>query len=123
VVHAPRALGDQLSPTTSITSFPAPLRIGLTPGAPPSWQRHPEIPVIAEAIEGWQQLQKLRELGCALAQGQLLSRPASASDCLRFPTDAPLDFVNRDGPVEMLEMSGIGPINIAESLECGAGTR
>jgi len=37
--------------------------------------RHLHIEVVAEGIEGWQQLEKLRQLGCTYAQGYLFARP------------------------------------------------
>lgn len=40
------------------------------------------IQVIAEGIEGFQQLEQLRQLRCDLAQGNLFSRPVSAERCL-----------------------------------------
>jgi predicted signal transduction protein with EAL and GGDEF domain len=85
-------------------------------GAIIAMARHLEIPVIAEGIEGWQQMEKLRALGCGLAQGHLLARPAPAADCLRFLTVAPLDFVNS---ADTLETTGIGPAAIAELLAAG----
>ncbi len=47
------------------------------------------IQVIAEGIEGWQQLEKLRQLHCDLAQGFLFAKPTPASQCRRFLTGAP----------------------------------
>lgn len=55
--------------------------------------RHLNIEVIAEGVDSWQQLQKLRELGCDLAQGFLLARPAPADACRSFLGEGPLDFV------------------------------
>jgi len=43
--------------------------------------RHLHIEVVAEGIEGWQQLEKLRQLGCTYAQGYLFARPAPAQEC------------------------------------------
>ena len=40
--------------------------------------KHLHIKVVAEGIEGWQQLEKLRQLGCTYAQGYLFARPAPA---------------------------------------------
>jgi EAL domain-containing protein (putative c-di-GMP-specific phosphodiesterase class I) len=45
--------------------------------------RHLNIEVVAEGIEGWQQLEKLRQLGCTYAQascsrGQCRSSSAAA---------------------------------------------
>jgi diguanylate cyclase (GGDEF)-like protein/PAS domain S-box-containing protein len=54
--------------------------------------RHLNIEVIAEGIEGWQQLEKLRQLGCGLAQGFLFAKPASEDQCRRYLTGAPLDL-------------------------------
>ena len=45
--------------------------------------RHLHIEVVAEGIEGWPQLEKLRHLGCSYAQGYLFARPAAAEDCRR----------------------------------------
>jgi EAL domain-containing protein (putative c-di-GMP-specific phosphodiesterase class I) len=53
---------------------------------------HLNIEVVAEGIEGWQQLEKLRQLGCRLAQGFLLAKPASWDQCRRYLTGAPLDL-------------------------------
>ncbi len=52
--------------------------------------RHLNIKVVAEGIEGWQQLEKLRQLGCGLAQGFLFARPDSAPQCLKLLSGAPL---------------------------------
>jgi len=52
--------------------------------------RHLNIKVVAEGIEGWQQLEKLRHLGCGLAQGYLFAKPAPAAQCRRLLTGAPL---------------------------------
>jgi EAL domain-containing protein (putative c-di-GMP-specific phosphodiesterase class I) len=54
--------------------------------------RHLNIQVVAEGIEGWQQLEKLRQLGCALAQGFLFAKPAPQEQCHRYLTGAPLDL-------------------------------
>jgi diguanylate cyclase (GGDEF)-like protein len=86
-------------------------------GAIAAMARHLGIPVIAEGIEGWQQLEKLRELGCSLAQGHLLSKPVPASACLRFLSGAPLDFSNPDRRFDSLDSTGIGPVSIADLLE------
>jgi EAL domain-containing protein (putative c-di-GMP-specific phosphodiesterase class I) len=55
--------------------------------------RHLNIQVIAEGIEGWQQLDKLRQLGCALAQGFLLAKPAPQDQCRRYLAGTSLDLV------------------------------
>src|SRR6185437_10125739 len=57
--------------------------------------RHLHIQVVAEGIEGWQQLEKLRTLGCAYAQGFLFARPSPAQDCSRYLSGMPLDLTQR----------------------------
>ncbi|HEY6482970.1 MAG TPA: EAL domain-containing protein [Steroidobacteraceae bacterium] len=86
-------------------------------GAIIAMARHLHIPVIAEGIEGWQQLEKLRELGCALAQGHLFARPTSARKCRRYLSGEPVDLVNRDRRIDLLDSTDIGPIAISEILE------
>ena len=46
--------------------------------------RKMNIQVVAEGIEGWQQLEMLRSMGCHKAQGFLIARPVPAADVLRF---------------------------------------
>ena len=60
--------------------------------------KHLNIEVVAEGIEGWQQLEKLRQLGCPYAQGFLLARPAPFEQCSRYLTGEPLDLTHQ-GPV------------------------
>ena len=45
--------------------------------------RHLHIQVIAEGIEGYQQAEILRKLGCTVGQGFLFARPMPAEQCLR----------------------------------------
>jgi sensor c-di-GMP phosphodiesterase-like protein len=54
--------------------------------------RHLNIQVVAEGIEGWQQLEKLRQLGCAMAQGFLFAKPVPWDQCRRYLTGSPLDL-------------------------------
>jgi EAL domain-containing protein (putative c-di-GMP-specific phosphodiesterase class I) len=54
--------------------------------------RHLNIQVVAEGIEGWQQLEKLRQLGCGLGQGFLFAKPAPEDQCRRYLTGEPLDL-------------------------------
>jgi diguanylate cyclase (GGDEF)-like protein/PAS domain S-box-containing protein len=54
--------------------------------------RHLNIAVVAEGIEGWQQLEKLRSLGCGLAQGFLLAKPVPQDQCRRYLAGDSLDF-------------------------------
>ncbi|HVS76852.1 MAG TPA: EAL domain-containing protein [Steroidobacteraceae bacterium] len=68
--------------------------------------KHLNIEVIAEGIEGWQQLEKLRQLGCSYAQGYLLARPAPYDQCRRYLTGQPLDLTNQDPPARELEATG-----------------
>ena len=70
--------------------------------------RHLHIKVVAEGIEGWQQLEKLRQLGCTYAQGFLFARPAPAQDCLRYLNGEPLDLTQRLPVLENLETTGSG---------------
>ena len=68
---------------------------------------HLHIQVVAEGIEGWQQLEKLRSLGCTYAQGYLFARPAPAIDCQRYLSNQPLDLTQRL-PVLDLETTSSG---------------
>ncbi|HEX4387502.1 MAG TPA: EAL domain-containing protein [Steroidobacteraceae bacterium] len=70
--------------------------------------RHLHIKVVAEGIEGWPQLEKLRQLGCTYAQGYLFARPAPAEDCQRYLTGVPLDLTQRLPALDMLENTGSG---------------
>jgi diguanylate cyclase (GGDEF)-like protein/PAS domain S-box-containing protein len=76
-------------------------------GAIIAMARHLHIEVVAEGIEGWQQLEKLRQLGCHLAQGYLLAKPVPEEQCRRYLTGAPLDLTER-GPLssESFEATG-----------------
>jgi diguanylate cyclase (GGDEF)-like protein/PAS domain S-box-containing protein len=49
--------------------------------------RHLQIQVIAEGIEGYQQAEILRRLGCAVGQGFLFARPMPADECLKLLRD------------------------------------
>ncbi len=58
--------------------------------------RHLQIQVIAEGIEGYQQAEILRRLGCPVGQGFLFARPMPAEECLKLladnvETDSPED--------------------------------
>jgi diguanylate cyclase (GGDEF)-like protein/PAS domain S-box-containing protein len=88
-------------------------------GAIIAMARHLNIRVIAEGIEGWQQLEKLRELGCTLAQGHLFAKPAPAQKCERFLTGGPIDLTDRDRRIEPIEVTGINQVQIFELLETG----
>ncbi len=75
-------------------------------GAIIAMARHLNIQVVAEGIEGWQQLEKLRQLGCSLAQGYLFAKPVPEEQCRRYLTGAPLDLTEHDPQSEMLEATG-----------------
>ena len=68
--------------------------------------KHLNIEVVGEGIEGWQQLEKLRQLGCSYAQGFLLARPAPFEQCSRYLSGQPLDLTSDDRVFETLEATG-----------------
>ncbi|MGH8207314.1 MAG: putative bifunctional diguanylate cyclase/phosphodiesterase, partial [Steroidobacteraceae bacterium] len=72
-------------------------------GAIIAMARHLNIKTIAEGIEGWQQLEKLRQLGCGLAQGFLFAKPAPASQCNRLLTGTPLSLTDGDAQTLLTE--------------------
>jgi diguanylate cyclase (GGDEF)-like protein/PAS domain S-box-containing protein len=74
-------------------------------GAIIAMARHLNIQVVAEGIEGWQQLEKLRQLHCNLAQGFLFAKPTPAAQCRRFLTGAPLDLTDEE-LLEPLDATG-----------------
>jgi EAL domain-containing protein (putative c-di-GMP-specific phosphodiesterase class I) len=75
-------------------------------GAIIAMARHLNIQVVAEGIEGWQQLEKLRQLGCSLAQGYLFAKPVPEEQCRRYLSGAPLDLSEHDPLLEALEATG-----------------
>jgi diguanylate cyclase (GGDEF)-like protein/PAS domain S-box-containing protein len=75
-------------------------------GAIIAMARHLNIQVVAEGIEGWQQLEKLRQLGCQLAQGYLFAKPMPQEQCHRYLTGAPLDLTEHDRLLDALEATG-----------------
>jgi diguanylate cyclase (GGDEF)-like protein/PAS domain S-box-containing protein len=74
-------------------------------GAIIAMARHLRIPVIAEGIESWQQLEKLRELGCARAQGHLFAKPMAPAKCRRFLRGVPLDLSDRNRAADALTIT------------------
>src|SRR5207244_1106280 len=70
--------------------------------------RHLHIEVVAEGIEGWQQLEKLRQLGCTYAQGYLFARPAPAQECGAYLLGQPLDLTQTLRALDPLEATGSG---------------
>jgi len=77
--------------------------------------RHLNIQVVAEGIEGWQQLEKLRALGCGLAQGYLFAKPAPAIQCRRLLNGMPLDIISDDALKGSFELTDPGAIQFKES--------
>jgi EAL domain-containing protein (putative c-di-GMP-specific phosphodiesterase class I) len=75
-------------------------------GAIIAMARHLHIEVVAEGIEGWQQLEKLRQLGCHLAQGYLLAKPVPEEQCRRYLSGAPLDLTETDPLATTFEATG-----------------
>ncbi len=75
-------------------------------GAIIAMARHLHIEVVAEGIEGWQQLEKLRQLGCHLAQGYLLAKPMPEEQCRRYLSGMPLDLTETDSLHEAFEATG-----------------
>ncbi len=59
-----------------------------------------------KGIEGWQQLEKLRQLGCPYAQGFLLARPTPFDHCQRYLTGQPLDLTVQHPSGYQLEATG-----------------
>jgi EAL domain-containing protein (putative c-di-GMP-specific phosphodiesterase class I) len=76
-------------------------------GAIIAMARHLRIPVIAEGIEGWQQLERLRELGCTRVQGHLIAKPTPAIRCKRFLQGLPVDLTDRGRAVEAADATAI----------------
>jgi diguanylate cyclase (GGDEF)-like protein/PAS domain S-box-containing protein len=70
--------------------------------------KHLHIEVVAEGIEGWQQLEKLRHLGCAYAQGYLFARPVPAAECGQYLNGEALDLTERPPALDPLEATGSG---------------
>ena len=68
--------------------------------------KHLNIEVVAEGIEGWQQLEKLRQFGCSYAQGYLLARPAPFDLCRRYLTGEPLDLTCQETAGQELGATG-----------------
>jgi EAL domain-containing protein (putative c-di-GMP-specific phosphodiesterase class I) len=75
-------------------------------GAIIAMARHLGVPVIAEGIESWQQLEKLRELGCTQAQGHLFAKATPASLCVQYLSGTPLNLANRERRRDNLETTG-----------------
>jgi diguanylate cyclase (GGDEF)-like protein/PAS domain S-box-containing protein len=70
--------------------------------------KHLHIEVVAEGIEGYPQLEKLRQLGCNYAQGYLFARPEPAQECQRYLSGEPLDLTQRLPALDKLENTNTG---------------
>jgi diguanylate cyclase (GGDEF)-like protein/PAS domain S-box-containing protein len=68
--------------------------------------RHLNIKVVAEGIEGWQQLEKVRQLGCGLGQGFLFARPVPEDQCHRYLTGEPLDLTHEQALNDFASTTG-----------------
>ncbi len=66
--------------------------------------KHLRIQVIAEGIEGYQQAEILRNLGCHLGQGYLFSRPVPADQCPRLLSPASEPEVPAESDEDLLEV-------------------
>ena len=84
-------------------------------GAIVALAHHLNIQVVAEGIEGWQQLEKLRQLGCGLAQGYLFAKPAPANQCRRLLTGMPLDILSDEHLKNAFDQTDPGAIQFKES--------
>jgi diguanylate cyclase (GGDEF)-like protein/PAS domain S-box-containing protein len=58
--------------------------------------RNLNIKVVAEGIEGWQQLELLRTMGCHMAQGFLFAKPVPAAEAARFLQTLQVDLMADD---------------------------
>ena len=79
--------------------------------------RHLGIPVTAVGVESWQQLEKLRELGCSFAQGHLFSRPIPADRCPLYLAEESVDFASRNEEYASSEATGVNPVHLFQSFE------
>lgn len=67
---------------------------------------HLHITVVAEGIEGWQQLEKLRQMGCELAQGHLFAQSVPPEQCVRWLAGATLDLTAQHALSEIMGATG-----------------
>ena len=91
-------------------------------GAITAMARHLDVPVTAEGIEGWQQLAKLRELGCQLAQGHLFSRAVPASQILPYLKGSLIELTGFDPNADTLEGGGLNGALLEELLLSQTGS-
>lgn len=76
-------------------------------GAILAMARHMRIDVIAEGVEGWPQLEMLRELGCRFAQGYLFAEPAKPADVRKVLNGRQVSFAGIDEDSDPLVASGL----------------
>jgi diguanylate cyclase (GGDEF)-like protein len=70
--------------------------------------RHLRISVIAEGIEGFQQMEKLKQLGCELGQGYLFAKTMPMDQCLAMLRRGSLKDDNSDDVLDLLARTGTG---------------
>jgi diguanylate cyclase (GGDEF)-like protein/PAS domain S-box-containing protein len=75
-------------------------------GAIIAMARNLNIKVVAEGIEGWQQLELLRNMGCHLAQGFLFAKPAPAAEAERFLQTLQVDILAEANQPQSLAETG-----------------
>lgn len=76
-------------------------------GAILAMARHMRIDVIAEGVEGWPQLEMLRELGCRFAQGYLFAEPAKPGDVRKLLNGRQLSFAGIEEDSDPLVAGGL----------------
>ena len=91
-------------------------------GAITAMARHLDVPVTAEGIEGWQQLAKLRELGCHFAQGHLFSKAVPASQVLQYLKGRLIDLAGFDPNADTRETTGLHGALLEELLLTQTGS-
>ncbi len=64
--------------------------------------KHLRIEVVGEGIEGYQQAEILRNLGCHLGQGYLFARPVAADQCIALLAPQPAAARNEEDEIDML---------------------
>jgi EAL domain-containing protein (putative c-di-GMP-specific phosphodiesterase class I) len=89
-------------------------------GAIIAMSRHLNIPVTAEGIESWQQLAKVRELGCQFAQGHLFAKPMKREKILSYLQGEPIDLRGLDPSAETMQATALNPALLDELLMTGS---
>lgn len=78
--------------TAALSGISSPIPAILPSQVRPLLWRSLNIPAVAEGIEGWQQLEKLGQLGCTFAQGYLFAKPVPQEACARYLRGVPIDL-------------------------------